>query len=146
MTRYYGHLVTRQKNINRRLRWTAAFVSSGSLVAFLLARELQPWVTVPLIVAAATNIWLAVSRHVDSITFSVDMYRQLSRIAIEWQDLWADVYVESDQAIRERWKDLSKRTSDIVADAPSKAEFVEKLAIQSEEECYKYWDQVYAKA
>ena len=146
MSRYYGSLVAHHKRWNRILRWIAAVLSSGSVVAFLFREDLGFFVSVLFIVAALLNIWLAESKTNDSIAYCLDIHRQLSRLSVEWENLWADVYQEQDSAIRERWNDLAERTSTVVEDAPAKTSHVRKLATRSEEESYKYWGAVHAQA
>ena len=144
MSRYYGYLVVRHKRSNRILRWLAAVLSSGSVVAFLFREDLGFLVSVAFIVAAGLNIWLAESKTTDSLAYCLDIHRQLSRLSVEWKDLWADVYQERDSVIRERWKDLAKQTATVISEAPSRASLIEKLATQSEEESYQYWSAVHA--
>jgi len=145
MRRYYGYLIARQKRSNRILRWIAAVLSSGAVVAFLFKEDLGFWVPVAFVAAAGLNIWLAETKTTDSIAYCLDIYRQLDRLSVEWSDLWADVYQERDSVVRERWKDLAERTSTAIAEAPSKVGLVEKLAARSQEESYKYWTEVHAQ-
>ena len=146
MRRYYDYMVARHKRSNRILRWIAAVLSSGAVVAFLFREDLGFLVSVAFVVAAGLNIWLAESKTTDSVAYCLDIYRQLDRLSVEWKDLWADVYQESDSVVRERWKDLASRTSTAIADAPSKVGYVEKLATRSQEESYEYWRAVHAQA
>lgn len=146
MRRYFDYMVARHKRSNRILRWIAAVLSSGAVVAFLFREDLGFLVPVAFVVAAGLNIWLAESKTTDSVAYGLDIYRQLDRLSVEWKDLWADVYRESDSVVRERWKDLASRTSTAIAEAPSKVGYVEKLATRSQEESYEYWRAVHAQA
>ena len=146
MIRYYGYLVDRYKSRDMLFRWIAAILSSGPLVAFLLKgdRELEFWVPLAFLAAAALNIWIAHSRIQESIAYCVDIHRQLSRLSVEWKDLWASADYEDDAAIKSRWRDLSNQTAAVVAEAPSRASFVKKIASRSQDESYEYWKSAHA--
>lgn len=146
MSRYYGYLAVHHRRSNRIWRWIAALLSSGAVIAFFFSEDLDFLVPLAFVVAAGLNIWLAESKTTDSLAYCLDIHRQLSRLSVEWKNLWADVYQERDAVIRERWKDLEKQTSTVISEAPAKASLDEKLAIRSEEESYKYWEEVHAQA
>lgn len=142
MRRYYSYLIKHYQAWNRRLRWIAAILASGPLIAFLYKEKfdnLDTSVSIVFFAAAALNIWLAESRVPESIAHCLDIHRQLSRLDVEWRDLWASVYHDRDDVVRSKWKDLSNQTAAVVSEAPSKASYVKRLASLSEKESYEYW-------
>ena len=146
MRRYYSYLIKHYQARNRCVRWIAAILASGPLIAILYGWNLHTWVPLSFFAAAALNVWLAESRMPESIAHCLDIHRQLSRLDVEWRDLWASAYHDRDDVVRSKWKDLSNQTAAVVSEAPSKASHVKKLANLSEEESYKYWRSASAQA
>ena len=62
------------------------------------------------LVAAAVNGWVATKNCARMVSHSTDMHRQLARLLGEWEELWADVYTADEKSVRDRWRDLQRRT------------------------------------
>lgn len=138
--RYYGYLTQRLEKTTAWLMVIASFCSGGAFFAFLSGLK-DPWdnaVAVLTLVTAGLNVWLATKNYSKMVSQSADMHRQLSRLLSEWEELWADVYSLDDTTIRQRWRELERRTSAVTEQAASQVPLVESLARKSQQEAYSY--------
>ena len=138
--RYYGYLTLHLEKTSAWLLLMAVVCSGGAFFAIVSGLE-HPWdksVAVLTLAAAGLNVWLATKNYARMVAHSSDMHRQLSRLLLEWEELWADVYVSDDETVRSRWRELQRRTSAVTAQAASQVPLVESLAEKSQQEAYSY--------
>ena len=146
--RYYGYLTQRLERINSMAMVTASFCSGGAFFVFLSGMG-PPWsnlIGFLMLVTVALNVWLAARNRSRMVAYSADMQRQLARLLGEWEELWADVYVRDDGTVRERWRELQRRTTAVTERASSRVPLVKSLAIKSEREAYSYRSLRYASS
>ena len=147
--RYYGYLSQHLEQKLSRLTLVATLSASAAFAAFLVKLP-DPWDTrgpaILLLVTAILNVWVWTQEYPRAISDCMDMHRQLSRLLVEWEELWADVYGADDSQIRTRWKDLKQRTDRVTEDAASRVPLIQSLVDKSQNEAYSYRDPSYASA
>ena len=146
--RYYGYLTQRLERINSMAMVIASFCAAGAFFVFLSGLG-PPWsnlIGFLTLITAALNVWLATRNYSRMVVRSADMQRQLARLLGEWEELWADVYVRDDGTIRERWRQLQRRTTAVTEQASSQVPLVVSLALKSEKEAYSYRSLRYASS
>ena len=145
--RYYGYLSHHLEQKHSRLTLLAALSSFAAFAGFLVKLP-APWDTrgpaILLLITAVLNAWVWTQKYPRGISDSIDLHRQLSRLLVEWEDLWADVYRADESQIRARWIDLKQRTNRVTEDAASRVPLIQSLADKSQNEAYSYRDPSYA--
>lgn len=145
MSRYYGYLAHRLGRLGDLLAIGTVGCSAGTVMA--VSSRLPEWMAlVPLAAAAIAGIALVVGRYQEKAARSVDLYRQLERLSIEWERLWNGVWDGDDADLREEWERLSGKQAAILERAPVELPLSKSLALRSEREADQYWTQRYAPA
>ena len=138
--RYYGYLTERLEQINSILLVLASAFSSGAAAVWLnSAQDSDSWVLPTLIgLTALLNVALVVFNQSKAVYRCMTIHSQLARTLPEWENLWADVYSEEGDTIRDRWYDLQQKMSMITEGASSQFPLVSELADRSQREAYSY--------
>ncbi len=137
MCRYYGYLAGRMKLLGDVAQAAPAGFSLLALVALALQAE---WAALSaLALSAAVATCGAIGRFHQKASLSGDLYGRLSRLSLEWQDVWAGAPGRDEAELREAWRELSQRTLAATERAPLEVPLWEDLAERSQREARQYW-------
>ena len=145
MYRYYGYLAGRLERIGSLLQIGTVGFASGAFLSLL--SHFPEWVpSAASAVAAITGALVAFRRYPEKAARSAEIYRELGRELVEWERLWAEVYVQDEADLTETWEELVKRQTSIVERAPFEVPLSRSLARRSERESNRIWAERYAVA
>ena len=145
MCRYYGYLGNRLRRVGDMVTIGTVGCSAGTVLAAL--NRLPEWMSLlALAIATVAAIALVVGRYQEKAARSVDVYRQLERLSIEWESLWNGVSEREDAELRERWSSLSERQAGVLERVPVELPLSKGLARRSEREADRYWTERHAPA
>ena len=138
MCRYYGYLAVRMSLVSNALLVGVVAGSSGA--AFSVLSQWPEWITLTANSAAAlAGIWLAIQRYPEKAAQSANIRRDIGRLCLAWQDLWADVYDRDNTELKAAWRDLTRRQAVVVERAPSQLPLSQTLARRSRREADRFW-------
>ncbi|MDE0166386.1 MAG: hypothetical protein OXL36_14935 [Bryobacterales bacterium] len=139
MCRYYGYLTHRLRNLEQLLQFVAVFAAFAGLAGVLLQ---LPWITLPsLAVAASAGAISTLRNYSDKALQSNEIFRELGRLAIEWELLWNNLSAKDDDTVLASWKKLSERQFALVERVPFDLPLSPSLARKSQQEAYEYWSE-----
>ncbi len=115
---YFAALVQRYQNLQKFLVVGSLLLSSGATLTLLISvvppnlNWIKPLLTV---LAAALSLWSLVVKNERNAINSADLHMWWSILAIGYQELWANIYVEGIQeklaALRNKEAEVSKSST-----------------------------------
>ena len=140
MCRYYGYLAHRLKQLSELL--PVAAIVLGVLMLSSILYRLPGWITFSAANFAALAFALSMLRGYSAkADRSVEIFRQLSRIQMDWELLWNNVWSKDDGELLTAWKKLSERQLAIVEQVPNELPLSRSLAHKSQSEAHDYWSE-----
>ncbi|MDE0373987.1 MAG: hypothetical protein OXI73_15790 [Rhodospirillales bacterium] len=138
LSRYYGYLAHRLKRLGELLQ--VAAVVFGVLALCSIFYRLPGWIAFSAANFAAFSYALSSIRGYSAkADRSVEIFRQLHRMQLEWELLWNNVWSKHDDGLLPAWKKLCERQGSILERAPVELPLSRSLARRSENEANEYW-------
>ena len=132
MCRYYGYLAQRLAQLGELLQ---VGVAAAPLVTIATLLSGSPaWVP-----AAA-----AAGRYPHRAEQSAEIWRQLGRQQLEWEQLWNGIRANEDAELMSAWKTLRECREAILERAPAELPLSRALARRSQREACEHWRRVIA--